>query len=334
MCTKAVKQWSDIAPDKVIVSEVAGGVTNKLYKAKVDNHRVLIRVYGENTEEIINRDKEVLWMTQFQPLYARFNNGIVYTFIPGVALSDKEELLQDNDFLRKLAAFFATHHHLAVGGQAAEKSAAEKEGNFIIDTIAKWYPLACEVYKNSAKFNEKQQQQLKELNLPERKGEFDALVAQIKKACDGEAGSFCHNDTLLGNIIWQEETKKLSFIDFEYTCWNYALYDVGNNFDEWMGLEVDLKKFPSAELQTVFVEAYLQEANKLSGKEPPTAEQVERARKICLLMAIASHAVWGLWAFIQANNSSLDFDYVNYAQLRLGAMAHSQKEWADDLGKL
>ena len=30
-----------------------------------------------------------------------------------------------------------------------------------------------------------------------------------------------------------------------------------------------------------------------------------------------SHLMWGLWALIQSRLSQLDFDYVNYAKLRL-----------------
>jgi len=47
--------------------------------------------------------------------------------------------------------------------------------------------------------------------------------------------TFCHNDLLLGNIIYDEKTSKVSFIDFEYAMPNYPPFDVANHFNEFAG---------------------------------------------------------------------------------------------------
>lgn len=47
--------------------------------------------------------------------------------------------------------------------------------------------------------------------------------------------AFCHNDILLGNVIYNEEERKVSFIDFEYAMPNYVAFDVANHFNEMAG---------------------------------------------------------------------------------------------------
>lgn len=47
--------------------------------------------------------------------------------------------------------------------------------------------------------------------------------------------ALCHNDLLLGNVIYNEEEKKISFIDFEYAMPNYVAFEVANHFIEMAG---------------------------------------------------------------------------------------------------
>jgi Predicted choline kinase involved in LPS biosynthesis len=46
---------------------------------------------------------------------------------------------------------------------------------------------------------------------------------------------FCHNDLLLGNIIYDETEDKVTFIDYEYAGVNYQAFDIANHFDEFAG---------------------------------------------------------------------------------------------------
>lgn len=46
---------------------------------------------------------------------------------------------------------------------------------------------------------------------------------------------FAHNDLLLGNILVDEETDTVRFIDYEYAAYNYQAYDIGNHFAEFAG---------------------------------------------------------------------------------------------------
>lgn len=46
---------------------------------------------------------------------------------------------------------------------------------------------------------------------------------------------FCHNDLLLGNVIYSKEEDRVTFIDYEYSGLNYQAYDIGNHFAEFVG---------------------------------------------------------------------------------------------------
>ena len=85
------------------------GISNKLVgcslhgdKAKQD--MVLVRVYGQNTELIIDRAAELVNMVVLhaagcsKPLYAKFKNGIAYGFVPGECLD--EMTVRDNHVAR------------------------------------------------------------------------------------------------------------------------------------------------------------------------------------------------------------------------------------------
>ncbi len=43
---------------------------------------------------------------------------------------------------------------------------------------------------------------------------------------------FSHNDLLANNILICEPGKVIKFIDFEYSCYNFRTFDIGNYFVE------------------------------------------------------------------------------------------------------
>lgn len=78
----------------VTVQVFTEGYTNKLIGCSVSpNDVVLIRIYGYQTDLLIDRDKERNSMVILHavgcaaPLYCQFNNGIAYGYVPGVVLN-------------------------------------------------------------------------------------------------------------------------------------------------------------------------------------------------------------------------------------------------------
>lgn len=94
---------------------------------------------------------------------------------------------------------------------------------------------------------------------------------------------FSHNDLLYGNIIYDQEKgntlKKIlnhqsifdtlhlyilgeaSFIDYEYGCYAFRGFDIGNHFNEFAGFECEYWRYPTKEFQMKWYDWYLTENN-------------------------------------------------------------------------
>ncbi|KAK4295415.1 hypothetical protein Pmani_032017 [Petrolisthes manimaculis] len=121
---------------------------------------------------------------------------------------------------------------------------------------------------------------------------------------------FCHNDLALKNIIWRPEDSSVSFIDYEYSAANYQPFDIANHFNEYSGVEErDFSLCPGDKQQRAWLRSYLSE---LRGVEETQVEEVEVDGWMGWVskFSLASHLFWGVWAFLQACHSSIDFDYV------------------------
>lgn len=55
--------------------------------------------------------------------------------------------------------------------------------------------------------------------------------------------------------------------------------------------------------------------------------QLQQAVAEANLFALASHQFWGTWAFFQAAYSPIDFDYLEYAELRWGEYRKRKQEF-------
>ena len=77
---------------------------------------------------------------------------------------------------------------------------------------------------------------------------------------------FCHNDLLLKNIIYHEPENLVSFIDFEYSDYNYQAFDIANHFCEFCGVEdFDPQLYPSKDFQIKWLKRYLTKWYQLTG---------------------------------------------------------------------
>ncbi|KAG2428047.1 hypothetical protein HXX76_012031 [Chlamydomonas incerta] len=126
---------------------------------------------------------------------------------------------------------------------------------------------------------------------------------------------------------------QLQFIDFEYSCAGPRGFDLGNHFNEYAGFDCDYTRFPTLEQQAAFFRHYLKPGElqalaaaararrpaELGGAAPQAAAEAAAleglAAEACIY-ALASHAYWGVWSFIQARYSPIDFDYLDYSALR------------------
>uniref|UniRef100_A0A3B4AQD5 ethanolamine kinase n=1 Tax=Periophthalmus magnuspinnatus TaxID=409849 RepID=A0A3B4AQD5_9GOBI len=280
------------------------GTTNKLVGCYVDDSPedvVLVRVYGNKTELIVDRDNElksfqVLHANGCAPrLYCTFQNGICYEFMEGDALGTQD--VRDPSLCRLIAREMARIHAIHAHNGCIPKS------NLWIKMRQYFSLVATEIQQ------EVPSQAVLEQEMAWMKEHLSTLGSPVV---------LCHNDILCKNIIYNSKEGHVRFIDYEYSSYNYQAFDIGNHFNEFAGMaEPDFELYPSREMQMEWLREYLQAYKFFTNK----SEEISQAELETLYVqvnkfALASHFFWGFWALIQAKYSSIDFDFLGYAVLR------------------
>jgi len=137
-----------------------------------------------------------------------------------------------------------------------------------------------------------------------------------------------HNDLLSGNILARKKDDSVIFIDYEYGCYNYAGFDIANHFNEYAGFDCNFEKwYPKRDAQLDFMKVYLKQKGVLPAGFPPELLKPGNEQSAAFddalilwlnLFAYLDHFFWGLWGVCQAYFSIVDFDYLEYAEMRLG----------------
>ncbi|VDL69498.1 unnamed protein product [Nippostrongylus brasiliensis] len=222
------------------------GITNKIFAAFVDDgERLVFRVFGKNTENFIDRDRELKAMERLAqnglaaPLYAKFANGIVVGYLPGVTIHVDD--MKDPRMQRRICSTMAAYHNMngTVTPNVNDLFPFRKIRDFIgnIDTSS--------ITDETAFVRE----------FPKELEELQSLVVPLK-----EEIAFCHNDILVHNILFEKISDTVRFIDYEYADYNYALFDLANHFCEYSGVEKpDYSRCPSDDEIRSFSSMYLQE---------------------------------------------------------------------------
>jgi ethanolamine kinase len=124
------------------------------------------------------------------------------------------------------------------------------------------------------------------------------------------------------------DTETVAFIDYEYATPCPAAFDIANHFAEWGGFDCDFTVLPTKSQRRDFLKAYMisfESFATLPGDGPTKAKSAEVVQlEVDQIMSQvdafrgAPGFYWGIWALIQAEISQIDFDYANYAEIRLG----------------
>uniref|UniRef100_A0A8C5GH46 ethanolamine kinase n=1 Tax=Gouania willdenowi TaxID=441366 RepID=A0A8C5GH46_GOUWI len=272
-------------PSRVNTKLFTDGTTNKLVGCYLDDDQedvVLVRVYGNKTELIVDRDNElksfqVLHANGCAPrLYCTFQNGLCYEFMHGDALGTQD--VRDPSLLRLIAREMARIHAIH-----AHNGCIPKPNLWI--KMRKYFSLVATEFTEQA-FNARIQQEVPSKYLLEQE------MAWMKDHLStlGSPVVLCHNDLLCKNII--------------------------HNSKEGMS-ELDYGLYPSQEMQMDWLKVYLQAYKMFTKKgEDVSPQELETLYVQVNKFALASHFFWGFWALIQAKYSKIDFDFLGYAVLR------------------
>lgn len=286
----------DVSKSSYTLKVIQGGITNLLYLMTPnveteESKKLLLRVYGENTEVLIDREREEKLFYEvgslgFGPkLYGIFGNGRLEQWYDNAHTVP----LHERKHCKKIAARLAEMHSL-------QPVLLQKEAStpLLWKTIDKWFGIASAV---EFKDDHEKQTRYEQLNWPNiakqieimrsilpsarNENDMDKLCAylvqqqsdeQLKQMTQKQFNDkvykiafnfmcenvFSHNDLLGGNVLHLEDTQEIKFVDFEYGSYNYRAFDFANHFCEYAGFDCDWKKhFPDKKHMKQFVHDYL-----------------------------------------------------------------------------
>lgn len=147
--------------------------------------------------------------------------------------------------------------------------------------------------------------------------DFNSILNEVKSMIESAKQTnqvLSHNDLLINNILYDSDQDECHIIDYEYTNVNYQMFDIANHFNEFAGIDdVNYDLCPNENEKRDFLKTYL----KFYLENEPTNDEIEQMLAEIPIFEAASHAFWIFWAVFQANNSTIDFDYLDYARQRL-----------------
>lgn len=120
--------------EKVIFSEVKSGITNKLVLAEHEDLKMLIRVYGKDSDLLIDRGQEMKNICRLAELkispgaYGSFVNGFVYGYIAGDVLNPND--ISTPDISRSIARKLSEWHKIELTDTARVP--------LLFSTLKKW----------------------------------------------------------------------------------------------------------------------------------------------------------------------------------------------------
>lgn len=307
------------------------GITNQLIGCYVGSLQepgcVLVRLYGRMTELYVNRDREVEMFQVFHAhgcgpqIYCSFQNGICYEFVRGTVLDD--ELLRQPSIYRLIAAEMGRIHSIQPKcGLPVEPLLWTKMSHFLtlVQSSINSSPGEQRCMRSPAARREVP-------SIETLTDEMESLKRHLSQIHSPTV--LCHNDLLTKNIIYNHKEGAVKFIDYEYADYNYQAFDIGNHFNEFAGVnDVNYSLYPSRELQRDWLTAYLESYKHSSGREVTVTEtEVTQLYIQVCKFSLASNFFWGLWAILQSQYSSIDFDFQRYAMARLNYYFEKKEEY-------
>ncbi|KAF2108537.1 kinase-like domain-containing protein [Lophiotrema nucula] len=359
-------EWRE-TKDTIEFVRFTDGITNTLLKAinklpglseaDLDRESVLLRAYGKGTDVLIDREKESLSHSLLArhdlapPLLARFENGLLYKFIPGSVCSPADLRRAEvwRGVAQRLGEWHATLPISSISTTCPtpsqiSTSTDNKRASLVamsqltpskpipnVWTIMQKWILALPTGTNS---------EIERKKLIQRELEW---LVKLLGDTPGVGGSspfiFAHCDLLSGNVIIEptpssasvsrrssqsggsdeepEAAANVSFIDYEYTSPAPASFDIANHFAEWGGFDCDFTVLPTRTTRRQFLHEYLRSYNLHLHRTYKESELDELYDQVDRFRGVPGF-YWGIWALIQAQISLIDFDYASYAETRLG----------------
>jgi thiamine kinase-like enzyme len=281
VCYKLLPEWKDIV---VRITQLSGGITNKLYRIQSEKGDYTVRIYGDKTDLFINRDYEAHAIREMSKIGVS-SNIIKYMPEKGVTIV---EFISDSIVL--------TNDHFL------DKSLYPK----IVDPIRKIHESGIQLKKVFNPLTEVKKMFTILNNLKVEYPEFDIAgtlerLEKLTKIINIPESKYlaCHNDLLADNFILINEDARHKYdspmylIDWEYAGMAPRYYDIADMFQEIL---------VPREAEKGIVAEYCNGVN------------FDRTLFFVDLYKPFPDIYWFLWSLIQLNISKITFDYYNYGK--------------------
>ncbi|KAJ1969340.1 hypothetical protein IWQ62_000690 [Dispira parvispora] len=320
---------------KMQITRLSGALTNSIYKVTVvstateseqtpqTTQKYLLRIYGLGVEELVEREKELYWLARLSELgigprmLSIFQNGRIEQYLESTTLTRDD--IRDPQTSQHIARRMCELHSIIRTFPPRAECKPEVWVN-----VDKWYPIVLKKWGQLLQQYPERHEELMSLHIQSLKQDIAKVKARVTAL--NPPLVFGHNDLQYGNILRLcDGSEELVVIDFEYAGYNYRGFDIANHFCEWAAdyhsdqpHRLDYSHYPSTEQQRWFLNAYLDEHQRLTGSKGDD-DTIQQLLVEVNCMRTVSHLFWGLWGLLQASNSDIDFDYVGYARQRLTA---------------
>ncbi len=298
VCHQLLPDWKGL---DIRITELSGGITNKLYRVQSDKGDYTVRIYGDKTDLFINRDYEAHTIEEMAKV------GIaskLVKYMPEIGVTIVE-FIGDSIVLTNDHFLDATLHSKIV--------APIRKIHLSGVSLKKIFNPLVEVMKMSAI--------LKGLEAEYEEFDIAGTIQRLIKLSSiinipESEYSPCHNDLLADNFILIEEEARdryaepMYLIDWEYGGMAPKYYDIADMFQEIL---------VPRESEKNIVAEYCEDDN------------FDRTLFFIDLFKPFPDIYWFLWSLIQLNISKIEFDYYNYGKVKyenaLGNLEFIDKEY-------
>jgi len=257
--------YTDANPEDMVIIKVFGLHTDVMIdrKAEIETmrvrkvkrsllHRLLLKLFAYSSVNFVCT--QLLHERKCgAELYATFDNGICYEYVNGSTLEIND--CADPNIYPLVAAEMA-HMHTGMmmmgNGSAGDSSHNANSGDHNMNGNGQshnhddeseesqeecplWSKLV-QLGKLAEECMENDDELRRNLELP--RTWTSSAVAELRNLLEPKKMpiTFCHNDLIPRNIVYDKKRKRVTFIDVEYAMPNYSAFDVANHFLEFAGI--------------------------------------------------------------------------------------------------
>jgi len=283
ICHQLLPEWKGL---DIHISQLSGGITNKLYRIQSEKGDYTVRIYGDKTDLFINRDYEAHTIEEMAKVGVA-SNMIKYMPEIGVTIV---EFIGDSIVLTNDHFLDTSLHSIIV--------APIRKIHLSGVRLKKVFNPLVEVMKMSAI--------LKGLDAEYKEFDISGTIQRLIKLSSiinipESEYTPCHNDLLADNFILINDDARdryeepMYIIDWEYGGMAPKYYDIADMFQEIL--------IP-------------RESEKSIVAEYCEGDNFDRTLFLIDLFKPFPDIYWFLWSLIQLNVSKIEFDYYTYGKVK------------------